>query len=375
MVHDLRPEVGALFSTYSTREVRASRIFAMSRQLLREIDEVGISLGRAVTIVPGWAPDPANPPDRKTGEKLRFVAVGTVSEEKGTEIIIDALSCADSSIVRNVSVDFFGGGDIARFQSKAGSLGLAGSVCFRGQQSHEQVMKELATYDGLLFPTWKREPFGFAALEAAVNGVTPVITKGIGASEVLTDGLHSIQIGRSAAELAKVIESAYRDRDGFRAIGERAASHVRSNFLLPYLARQVEQELLSVADNTEISRELAHKFLNINRFKYRCAQRYVTAFAPAQMGMSDIDLAASYRRLKETGRVASRGIIMKLLRSGAMKLMRPYLLDLLGREREVNERLNLLNYKIDSIASRIEKLAERDTVEPLRSDLDDPIQR
>ena len=88
MFHDLLPDIGALFSTYANRRVGASRVIAMSQRLLDEIREVGISLGDAASIIPGWALEPLAPVVPRRNERLSFVSVGVVCEHKGADLIL-----------------------------------------------------------------------------------------------------------------------------------------------------------------------------------------------------------------------------------------------------------------------------------------------
>ena len=224
------------------------------------------------------------------------------------------------------------------------------------------MLAALPNYDGLLFPTWEREPFGFVTLEAAANGVTPVITSGIGASEVLVNNVHALHTERSPVELRVVITEAARDPDRFRAIGQEARSLVMSNFLLPFVARRVENELLGVAEPIRIGRDLAQKFIDINRSKYRIAQKHVVVpierlpgEMPAVVPLAAVPLTDSYRRFKYVGRDESNGIVMKLVRSGLMKILRPYFMDVLHQQQQLGFGLRSLNDRIDLVDTRIEQ--------------------
>jgi glycogen(starch) synthase len=357
MIHDLRPEIGALFSTYANRRVGASCVIAMSQRLLGEIAQVGLSMGDSISVIPGWAPEPRAPTRPRSPDRLALTSVGVVCEEKGADLIIDALRLLEPSVLERVSVDFFGRGDLGTYRSKVAQLGLSSHVRFRGQVSHHDVLTALPEFDGLLFPTWKREPFGFVALEAAVNGLTPVFTCGIGAAEVLADGVHSVQIERDAAELSKVIADAVNNPDRFRSIGQRASSHVKSNYLLPFMARRVENELLAVAEPIRVGRDLAQKFLAINRFKYRFSREHVIAVTSPSP--TDPLLAESHRRLQHAGRSISKGIVRKLLRWGMLKITWPFFMEILANQRKMDIRMQSMTDRIDSFDVRFEKYLNR----------------
>ncbi len=357
-IEGLRPDIGVIFSAYANRQVGASRVITMSERLLAEITEAGISLGDSVSVIPGWAPEPAPPVKTVRNGKLAFASIGVVCENKGSDLIIEALGLLDPAILEKISVDFFGRGDLADYRSRVGRSGLSRQVTFRGQVSHREVMSALSNYDGLLFPTWEREPFGFVALEAAAHGVTPVITRGIGAAEVLADNVHSIHIERNPEQLRAAIIDAVENPDRFRAIGHDARSLVMSNFLLPMIARRVENELLGVAEPIRIGRDLAQRFIDINRFKYRLSRQHVTGTqgnAPNERLTVAPSPADAYRQLKYTGRDASKSMFMRLLRSGVMKIMRPYFTEILGRQQQLTEELRSANDRIGFLNSRIEE--------------------
>ncbi|RAI43196.1 glycosyltransferase family 4 protein [Rhodoplanes roseus] len=331
VVGGLRPEIVALFETASRRAFLPGRSFVMSNRLLREIEAGNVSVGRlgdTCTIVPGWAKQPpaaaAEPP--RDG-KVRFVSVGVLGREKGTDLTIAALGALPAGLRDRIEVDFLGRGDLPSYQRKATQAGVAGCVRFHGQLPHAEVMRRLPSYDALLFPTWAREPFGFVALEAAISGVLPIITRGIGAAEVLRDGEHAIHIERSEASLAAAVIQVVQNRSRCAALAGNAKRHVTAGYTLDAIVDQIEAELASIATGASVDARTAARFDTINRFKYRIGRELVTSTGLARQGHlqeASMAISESYTELKRAGRAASKSPVVKFARSALMKLLRPY---------------------------------------------------
>jgi glycogen(starch) synthase len=103
------------------------------------------------------------------------------------------------------SVDVFGDGDLPRYVDRSRSLGIGDRVRFLGPLPQRDLLQRYAGYDAFLFPTWHREPFGLAPVEAAGCGTPPIITRICGAAERLVDGVHCIKIDRSVSGLAEAM--------------------------------------------------------------------------------------------------------------------------------------------------------------------------
>lgn len=90
-----------------------------------------------------------------------------------------------------------------RYSSKvralATSLGLENHVEFLGAISEEQLVVEYSSADAFVFPN-SPQTWGLAVFEAMACGAPVVVSKGCGASEVLTDGEDALLVEPGAAD-------------------------------------------------------------------------------------------------------------------------------------------------------------------------------
>jgi glycosyltransferase involved in cell wall biosynthesis len=203
IITNVPASVLGLFGAQGSALYTRARVISMSQHLLDEIERIaGISFPQTTHLVPGWADISAVSPHEPYlhGGVTRFVTAGRVAAHKGADLILEAcarLQAEGESFI----VDWFGDGELARYADKARAMHL--SDCFRlqGLRSQAELLRLYAGYDAFLFPTWEREPFGFAPVEAAGCGTPPIITRNCGASERFVDGVHCIKIERTAHEL------------------------------------------------------------------------------------------------------------------------------------------------------------------------------
>jgi glycogen(starch) synthase len=225
---------------------------AMSRNVIREISETtGMSLGD-VTYVPGWshisltAADPT-PDDARN---VRFVFASRITPHKGIDLILEASDQLVRSGTRDFSVDVYGQGHVAQLLQRIRGRELDAFIRYTGSPSKPDLMKLLAGYDALLFPTWKREPFGFIVSEAASAGCIPIMTAGIGASEWFINDVDCIKIPRRAEALCTamrcVIMMSGPERMQMRRTAIRSA---RQYLSFDRCARVVENVCIQVRDS------------------------------------------------------------------------------------------------------------------------------
>lgn len=206
-VKNTPPHVLGPFNAQGSALYRGARIIAMSDHLLDEIRTVsGVSFGGDVELLPGavdLTDSVPHEPYLRDGT-ARFVTAGAVSAHKGIDLILEASRVLADRGVR-FSVDVFGDGDLPRYVDRSRSLGIGDRVRFLGPLPQRDLLRRYAGYDAFLFPTWHREPFGLAPVEAAGCGTPPIITRICGAAERLVDGVHCIKIDRSVSGLAEAM--------------------------------------------------------------------------------------------------------------------------------------------------------------------------
>ena len=222
------------------------RYVICSSHLLGEIRAAGVALGDRVYVLPNWVTGDRRPPRRGffTDGELRMLTVsGVLGEPKGTHIVIEAAARLRDHGFANFSIDVYGSEQDARFRRQLHEHRVADLVRFKGARSHENLLEQFHLYDMFLFPTWSREPFAFAPLEAAAAGCVPLISADCGNAEWLVGGVDCLKAPRDAESFANSIAAVLRHEVALAPIGVRGQSVVWREFHISHTARRVEELL------------------------------------------------------------------------------------------------------------------------------------
>jgi D-inositol-3-phosphate glycosyltransferase len=170
------------------------------------------------------------------------VFAGRLERLKGTEIVIRALALLQDQGGQPASLLVVGddslngaresrqaGGERARLQQLAASLGVLNRTRFLGAVSQEQLAGYLALADVCVVPSYS-ESFGLVALEAAASG-TPVVAARVGGLPlVVKDGLNGYTLlSHEPAQYAERIGRLLQD-DELRRCFSRRSRIVASHF-------------------------------------------------------------------------------------------------------------------------------------------------
>jgi len=226
------------------RQVRGTYLVC-SRQLVNEIEAGGVQLNGEVEILPNWVADA--PLSGRTAYLregiLRIASAGQLCRHKGTDLIIQAVGLLKDEARDNIHVDFYGRNDDFTFQIMVQDLGLGDRVTFQGVRSQEELRRLYRDYDVFAFPTWEREPFAFAPLEAASNGCVPVLSQVCGNSEWMVHGVDCLKVPRTAEAFAGVFRRILQGGIDLEPIGRRAAAMTLRDFHLNTLILRIERAL------------------------------------------------------------------------------------------------------------------------------------
>jgi glycosyltransferase involved in cell wall biosynthesis len=240
-----RAELLSLSLVGSSKDFSFGTHIACSRRLVEEIANKGCRLGESVYIIPNWVCPSEGLSERSFWKAglLKAVNAGQIMQHKGIDRIIEAAGLLLREGFRDFSVDLYGHGEIERFSGMAEMAGVASFVNFQGPLSQEELRIRLRDYDVFLFPTWAREPFGLAPVEAAAEGVLPIITAGTGCSEWLLDRQHSLHIAESSTSLARSMIDILTGKVDLEALARNAMSFVRSDLHPDRIVPMVEEIL------------------------------------------------------------------------------------------------------------------------------------
>lgn len=157
-----------------------------------------------ISVVPNWLPSDINiaskPCSVKSGDKLRFVFVGRLTEEKG---VIDLVNAAKRLADRvDFEITLAGDGDAVDRLNHLLSDCDPGKIKLLGWQSRKAVAELLCNSHIFVLPTYHPEGFPNSILEAMASGL-PIIASDVGAiSESVHDGVNGYLIApRSCSEL------------------------------------------------------------------------------------------------------------------------------------------------------------------------------
>jgi glycosyltransferase involved in cell wall biosynthesis len=142
-------------------------------------------------------------------------------------------------------IDVFGGGNIPDLIQKAHAFGLKEQVKYVGLVERLEMIERYREYDGLLFPTWMREPLGLVAIEAAAKGCIPIITAQTGAAEWLHTS-DCIKIERTAEGLAGGMQRVmYMTPDERQSMGNNLKKNIKKYFAEDRWHPRIEEVLMN----------------------------------------------------------------------------------------------------------------------------------
>jgi len=242
----VRPEMAAAFA-----RVLRGRYLCCSRTVLREIVAAGFPIAPQAEIIPNWVTAPGTP-DRTewmAEGHLRIVNAGSISTNKGVDVLIRAAGLLRDRGLADFSVDIYGPGNDPQFPNLIRELGLDDHVRLRGLRTQSELAEMYSTYDAFAFPTWEREPFGFAPLEALAHGCLPVISRVCGLSEWLVDGMDCIKAERTAEGFAAAFGDIMQNKVRFHELARRGMQTVLRTFHLSAIYPQIRKALATAANS------------------------------------------------------------------------------------------------------------------------------
>lgn len=205
---DFPESILSLFNAVDGRIYQSGQIISMTNHLIAEIEmHCGFKLKKNIKLVPGWVEATAPVTKRNYANKgtVRFVTAGAIQPHKGIDIILEACALLLKEKIIDFSIDIYGQGMESHYIDKSKQLGVHNHVNFCGTRTQLELLDIYKEADAFLFPTWEREPFGFAPIEAASVGCVPIITDTCGVAERLVGGVHCIKIQRDADSLFNIM--------------------------------------------------------------------------------------------------------------------------------------------------------------------------
>ncbi len=223
---------------------------ACSRQLVDEIESLGVKLQPNVEVVPNWVVGDA--PVAKSsfyrpGDTLRVLAAGQIAQHKGIDILIESVAEVRDRGYENIAVDIYGNVEDQFFPTLVRRLGVDDLVTFRGSKPQGELARLFPLYDLFAFPTWHREPFAFAPLEASWRGCVPLMSQLSGNAEWAVHGVHALKADRNPKAFADSFVSVLDGTTDLGPVSRRAAAVIGRDFHLDAQVPKIERALAAVA--------------------------------------------------------------------------------------------------------------------------------
>lgn len=220
----------------------------VSQRVVDEIETAGIRLNGRMRMLPNWITGPQPAPRRRffrPGDQLRIVSAGQLGRHKGIDLLIEAAALLASRGYENFHIDLYGKLTDQRLALLPAARGVDHIVRFKGVCSQAELIGRYARheYDLFAFPTWRREPFGCAPLEAAAHGTVILMSDDCGIGEWLVGGVHCLKATRTAGAFAETLAEVLDGAIDLRAIGRRASAVVWRDFQLGRLLPEIESVL------------------------------------------------------------------------------------------------------------------------------------
>jgi glycosyltransferase involved in cell wall biosynthesis len=227
---------------------KVGRFLSCSQGLVDEIGRAA-DIDSLVRLVPNWITGVGGSLDRSyfDGGILRIAFSGILQEQKGVYLLLEAAAHLLEAGYGNFVMDLFGRGPDNGVLMAIDRAGLRGVVRLAGWLPQGELRSRLRQYDVFAFPTWSREPFGFAPLEASAEGCVAVVSTACGYSEWLVDGVHCLKAERTSEAFADTFRRILDGAIPLRPLAERGAAVVRRDFALSAIIPTIEAELATAS--------------------------------------------------------------------------------------------------------------------------------
>lgn len=214
------------------------RIYVETEGMLRSLVEVGLDNAR---LFPNCRVRPKQTvvSSKNDSDVLRCVFFSLIQPEKGTDLILEA-----ASALENVRFSFYGHISEEYKEGFLKKVDESDNVEYNGifGGTNEEIYRELAKYDVLLFPTqWKTEGVPGILVEAKIAGLACVVSDMSYNSELVADGTEGLVMRRNDAEtLRRKILLLDQNRDLLRKLKKGSAESGERFFIDKYIDEIVD---------------------------------------------------------------------------------------------------------------------------------------
>lgn len=219
----------------------ADAVTACSAYVLNSLTAFG-EIRTGAIVIPNGVDSGEFSMEKQSSERPYVLAVGRLVDQKGFDVLIDALA---SPAAPPLDLVIAGEGPARRqLTDRAEQLRISQRVRFVGAVDRPRLAQLLARADLFAFPS-RGEPFGIALLEAMAAGLPAVATLAGGVTEFAEDGVNALLVERdNPLALARAIDRLHSDVE-LRGRLRAAARATALNLSWARIAPQYEQLYLS----------------------------------------------------------------------------------------------------------------------------------
>jgi glycogen(starch) synthase len=255
-----------------SRFMRGSYL-AVSDRVIWEIEAGGVKLHGEVELLPNWVLG-EKPPERnrfyRPGDVLRVVSAGQMGRHKGIHLLVEAAALLRDRGYDNFQIDLYGKVSDLSVAPLPHQYGVEHLVTFKGPCRQEELIARYARheYDVFAFPTWAREPFGCAPIEAAAYGAVMVMSESCGVGEWFVDGVHCLKAARTAQAFADVLAGVLDGRIDLKPIGRRGSAVIWRDFRRDALLPRVESALERASRSSKTNLDAPARVPRVTEARY-----------------------------------------------------------------------------------------------------------
>ena len=203
-------------------------------------------LQKNISVIPGYRPstDFKRVPrtiENNSKNTIRFLFVGSLSKEKGVELILEAFVILKYRLPKSASatMDLFGHGD-QKFLEK---YKMDNSICYHGSVENDKLRMQLPQYDVLVFSSvYENEGHPGVLIEAMMAGLAIIASSSTpSVLEVITHQVNGLIVPPGNVDsLSSAMELLTSNNALREALAEKAlqdSEQYRSDVVLPRMAR------------------------------------------------------------------------------------------------------------------------------------------
>jgi glycosyltransferase involved in cell wall biosynthesis len=230
-LHDRFPAASYGADATVGRNLRAARwTTACSAAVLETARRHLPALNPVSSVIHNALPMPDEPVPAAGGGLRRLAFVGRLVEQKGVDVLIDAMRLLANRFPKLHLAIAGNGAERSGLEAQVGRLDLGGRISFVGTLGHDAVYRLLGEADLVVMPS-RIEPFGLVALEAA-QMARPIVASAVdGLPEVVIHGETGLLVPPDdPAALAAAIAALLDDPARARALGAAARRRAETLF-------------------------------------------------------------------------------------------------------------------------------------------------